>query len=387
MKFLSSVDMYNDIVNSIYKEHIQPLLIESFVEFYGEQARMQIENLFGDLIILRREYVNLLKPNAKEYIDYFRKIRNDTFFRISRTLSKEQKVSPYDFSSQEIHHIVSMYPSLIMDDFITLKKATLEATYYQGVSFLIKHNPNQFSVFVGTNLSCTLDAKELSDKIVKFTNLENDGEWTRGYMIPGLDHFPIVQLFGQGIPLHTLIHEVNHLLNKKTLLQFEDRPNIVSSGISPIFPDLIYEIINDYMTDEIQKIFSNKMIESEQELYSYILSDCASNMRFYTLIDYTCNGKIQNFYQSAHDLIKECIIQGEGKKIYKIIGSDVYEKINKRFLHVANCIKENPNLRFSLDYNLSAEFDSYETILNNRLDEYYQYEKTIGSYRTFPLNQ
>ncbi|MCI8588138.1 MAG: hypothetical protein HFG40_00625 [Bacilli bacterium] len=388
MKFLSPTYLYNSIVNAIYIGHIQPLLIESFVEFYGEQARIQIEKLFDDLIILRREYTNFLKPNTREYMDYFRKVRSDTFSRISHTLPKGREFDPYRFSSQEVHQIVSRFPSLVMDDFITWKHAILMVIYYQVVSPLAKRNSNSTSLFVGTNLSCISEAKKLSDRIAEIFDSKNRDISVGGYVIPKIDCSSIVQLFGYGIPLHILIHEVNHLLHRKTILQMEDQLfNVVSFGISPKSPDFIYEIINDYMAEDIQKIFFRRMRESSQELYSYILSDQSIDINLYTYIDSICMDKIRNFYQLAPDLIKECLLQGEGQKLYKIIGSDVYDKINKKFSFVADCIRKNPDAKFSLHHSLEVDIASYETILNDRLDEYYQYEKTIGAYRTFPRDR
>lgn len=77
-------------------------------------------------------------------------------------------------------------------------------------------------------------------------------------MVNGVEY---IALYGCGIKILALIHEINHLLSKGYLSsKFDDKKELFygfdNSG------DFIYEIINEYISLDILKIFKTKVATS-----------------------------------------------------------------------------------------------------------------------------
>lgn len=375
--------MYNEFWNAIYYK-IEPLLIDSFIEFYSEEYKSKIEKLFEELLIVRCDYLGELDSSEKtEYIQYFENQEMEYVNKVSNVIYNGENVSLFELSEAEILDLLSKDQSLSFEDFINAKRSVMESVYQKCVLLLSEKSSEKQFVLVGINTTDEEHFESIKPIIESFIRNKGLNENEMGYALLGIDILSFIQIRGYGIPIHTIIHEVNHLLSRSSLaFNSNTKINVVSSGISPnASKDLIYEIINDRMTDEIEEIFYRKFKECELEFCSYIFPQKHKTKSIYPVLDNVCNQVILDFYNSSKDLIKDFIIRGEGRRIHKIIGSEFYDKMNSKYHHVLGIMRNNPGCPIVLDQNFSHIFSSYRSILEERLIEYYQYEEKMKKYQ------
>lgn len=375
--------MYNEFWNAIYYK-IEPLLIDSFIEFYGDEHRTKIEKLFEELLVVRCDYLD--KFDSEEKIQYIKNLEDqeaECINKVSNVIYQGENVNLFELSEKEISDLLSKDHSLSFDDFINAKRSIIESIYKKCVLSLSEKVPENQFVLVGTNVVDEESFEDIRPIIENFIRNKGLNANEMGYALLGIDILSLIQIRGYGIPIHTIIHEINHLLSRSSIASNQDTQlNIIASGIdcNPS-KDLIYEIINDHMADEIEAIFNRKLKECGFEFYSYIFPQKTEMKSIYPVLDNVCNQVILNFYTSAKDLIKDSLIRGEGRRIYKIVGKEFYDKINSKYHRVLSVMRNNPGQSVILGDQFSQKFCSYQAILEERLIEYYQYEEGIKQYK------
>lgn len=377
--------MYNEFWNAIYYK-IEPLLIDSFIEFYSEEYKSKIEKLFEELLIVRCDYLGKLDSEEKnEYIKNLEDQEAEYINKVSDVIYQGENVNLLELSEKEILDLLSKDHSLSFDDFINAKRSIINSIYQKCVLSLSEKVPENQFVLVGTNVVEEESFEDMKPIIENFIHNKGLNVNEMGYALLGIDILSFIQIRGYGIPIHTIIHEANHLLSRSSIaFNPATQLNIIASGIdcNPS-KDLIYEIINDHMADEIEAIFNRKLKECGLEFYSYIFPQKKETGSIYPIIDNVCNQIILNFYTSAKLLIKDSIIRGEGRRIYKIVGSDLYDQMNSKYHRVLDVMRCNPGQSVILSDQLSQRFCSYQSILEKRLIEYYQYEEEMKKYKKF----
>lgn len=382
-----SLQLYNKILNSVYWTKVSPIMIESFVEFYKEENRIKIQDLFEKVVFIRSDHIRRMTEEERldrlKYVEEKEKIMLE---KIAPILQKEPQLSLFDLTNQKLSEILSRYKSITLEDFMNAKRAILENEYYHSISRLLKNSDEEGPIVVGTNMIQEINHQTTTTVLKKIENSKIKKRLdttTQGLAIMSVDFISLILMYGYGLPIHTIIHEINHLLSRETLAMTERRGrNIMSYGITDLYDvDWIYEIINDYMADEIEKIFNRKMKESGFVLCSYTFADPSEHHGIYPRIDRICNNMLQNFYESSKELCKDCLIKGEGRKLYKIIEPKLYEKLVKTFSYVANTIQEEPDASYFLDEQFSDRLLNDSISLREHLEAYYQYEREMKKYR------
>ena len=183
---------------------------------------------------------------------------------------------------------------------------------------------------------------------------------------------------GFGINIHTLIHEINHMLSKELILYdensntFESRYGFRNEG------DLFYEIINDYMSKEIYNKFNfNKVYD-----FNFVIDrDIDSS---YLDVDNVCDGFVKKIYIEYKDYLKTMLINGDGSKFIKILGKKNYVKINfmlecirddiKNFLEIN---KDASKKDFSILPSYNKLMDTYLEFIRLSFEQYDDYNKKI----------
>lgn len=377
--------MYNEFWNAFYYK-LEPLLIDSFIEFYGKEQehRFKIEKLFEELLIVRCDYIGTLNQEEKsKYIKFFENQEEEYINKVSNIIYQGENVSLFELSENEILDLLSKDKSLSLEDFINAKRSIMESIYQKCILKMAEKSSNNQFVVVGINTTDEDHFENIKPNIESFIRKKGLDKDRVGYALLGIDILSFIQIRGYGIPIHTIIHEVNHLLSRSSLaFNPETNLNIVSSGIDHHpSKDLIYEMINDYMANEIEAIFNRKFKECELDFCSYIFPSKTEAKSIYPILDSVCNQVILDFYTSTKELIKDSIIRGEGRKIYKIVGSSLYDKMNSKYHRVIEIMRNNPGQNIMLDNNFSQKFYSYQSILNEHLIEYYQYEEQMKKYK------
>lgn len=386
-----SLQLYNKILNSIYWTQVSPILIESFVEFYKEENRAKIQNLFERVILIWSDHIRrMTEEERKDRLISAEEKEKIMIEKLLPVLKKESDLNLFDLTPKRVFQVLSHHKSVTLEDFMNAKRAILEKEYYHSVSRLMDQLDDEEPIVTGTNMSKEVDAKIMTTilkKVEKSKGKENLDTTIQGLAILGVDFISLILLYGYGLPIHTIIHEMNHLLSRETLASQENHQlNIMSFGITNLYPtDWIYEIINDYMADEIEKIFNRRLEESGFLLCSYVFADSSEHKCIYPKVDRISNHIIQNFYESSKELCKDCLIKGEGRRIYKIIEPELYERLTQSFAHIAKVIQEESGTYFCLDERFSDRLLSDSALLREHLEAYYQYEEVMKEYRKKPL--
>jgi len=313
-----------------------------------------------------------IKNQEEKYID-----------KVSNVIYQGEEVYLFELSEKEILDLLSKNHSLSFDDFINAKRSVMESIYQKCILSLSEKSSEKQFVLVGVNTTDEEHFEDIKPIIESFIRKKGLNENELGYALLGIDILSFIQIRGYGIPIHTIIHEANHLLSRSSLIfNPSTNLNIVSSGISyNASKDLIYEMINDLMADEIEEIFMRKFKECKLEFCSYIFPPSSAPKSIYPILDNICNHVVLDFYSSEKDLIKDSIIRGEGRKIYKIIGNKFYDEINSKYQCVIDAMRKNPGSPILLDDKFSQKFNSYKTLLKECFQNYYQYEEQMKQYR------
>lgn len=377
---------YNLIINSIYYNCFIPLLIDSFCEFYGDNYREKIDGTIKEILLARCDFFNLLSHRQqKKCIKRIAFKEQQLLKKIQSVFPEIQNLNTLALSNDQIQSIVSNHSSLSFDDFILLKRYILESAYYKSLYHLTHHHGKEDPLLVGTNFSLEEDSTEIDELVKNLIHKIKPPKTDFAYTFIGIDCISFISTQGYGIPLHALIHEINHLLSRETVILSTDNLNIVTKGISEDpTTDLIYEMINDYMADEVEEIFNKKIKEHSYEYLTYIFQDESSFLGTYPIIDQVSKQTILQFYKSEQDIIKSSLIQGEGRKIYKIVGGNFYHQLNDKYHFIYRELKQDFSNFSLLQNQYSSFFETSQSILEKRVAQYVSYEKDMAKYKKFP---
>lgn len=313
------------IIDEYY--NILPSLIDSFTEYYGEENRCKIENLIHNLIVVFCEKNIGTEMFQKKSIKYYKK-----YLSVKNNSGSKQN------SEIEL-------------------KAFLNFLYYSSLS---KFNSLKKSIIITSNVP-------LSEQLIY--DVENtDIPDASGFanMVNGVEY---IALYGCGIKILALIHEINHLLSKGYLSsKFDDKKELFygfdNSG------DFIYEIINEYISLDILKIFKTKVATSNP------LLDFNTNTGYIDL-DSCSKFVIKTMYIIYYNAIKESLITGKGYKILNIIGKENYQNMNAILLNAYDNFikikKKNPQVKrenIILTQKFQEMIDRMKTMLALRFEEY-----------------
>lgn len=295
-------------------------LKETFIEFYSESNRNKIEKVFNDLVIvyLAENYTD------KELNEKLLSTEKSYKSCLDELLSKKPILSEFDLIEYSLNINNSKSNKLL--DF----KGKLLNFSYSKLLKMEKINNNSLNIILGTNKGSVSQSLE--------TLFSNYVEYSiAGFSVNKTNHSNLIGLRIKNgkVSLHTLIHEINHALQKEDLLSVIDNDNKEKifrvEGITNNSDDLVGELINEYCSEDIMNIF-------KQKCDSFLL-----DLKFssgYLKIDQVSGNIMKKTYLLLKDEIKSRLINGNARTIRNIIDGD--SKENYSLLNIFyNKIKEN----------------------------------------------
>ena len=326
--------MYNKDLDNFYNNILKKALISAFVLYYGDNFEGRIRNVIENLIIIR---VNENKDGL-----YFKKIAKEMINILELRCYRLLKTDNFDVNN--------FYKKLLSLDVGDLNQLIIDSNGLLNVNDIneIKRYLYMFNYYNKLEELSSIDSKMIfvgkSDQNYDYEKLIINGELDSflGVSFCKINDNYVVALNGYGINLHTLIHEINHLLSRELLgyntekEDFEVNVGFRNSG------DFLYEIINDYMANEVYDNVDFNLISD----YEFLLD--RTNDSAYLELDNICGNYIKRIYKISKDLIRKSLIEGNGKKFVKIISNKVYANINfaltSVFSDIENFVKENPGV-------------------------------------------
>ena len=188
------------------------------------------------------------------------------------------------------------------------------------------------------------------------------------------------------ISLHTLIHEINHLLQKEDMALREEGDVISIFGVSNGHQDLVNEVINEYVSKDIFDMFM-ALYDGDLTMFD------TSFDGIYLNIDCMCNNIGLDIYYLLKDEIRSNLINGSAPKIAKIINSSNYNNLCSIFKEIykemIEMLGRGKGFKYS-DYFSSLTADR-KVFLKNEMDklfkgvlesyfEYNIYEQRLSDY-------
>lgn len=295
-------DIYKRYLNSeidLILEHLK----ESFIEYYGETNRNKIENIFNDLIIVylaknysEQEINEKLSVTETSYKTYLNELLSN-----SSTLNENYLV---DYSLN-----INCTTSSKLIDF---KKKLLDLGYSK---LLKKTKCNNSSL----NIILEMSKGSLSQEIE--TLFSNYVDYSiAGFSVAKTNHSNLIglRINKKGkISLHTLVHEINHQLQKEVLFYVANNntdQKFMVEGITNNKYDLINELINEYCSKDVMDIFKKN--------FSSALLDLSFDSG-YLRIDQLSGNVMKKTYDLLKKEISLRLINGNARTIrYIIDGKD-----------------------------------------------------------------
>jgi len=331
---------------------IKVFLIQAFTEYYGDEYRDKIEYVINNLVIMK------MCPNFST--EDFEKENNKILIELAGLIKKLSTLVGVDTnkiitmleknSADNFIKIFMAYPKSNLEMLRSIVKLNIKYQYYR-MSLHEKINNEDTSILLGRNDKNLSDSeKSKLDRQVKKGKKESVLE-AYHFM-----YYPAIGLKQSYINIHSLIHEINHLLREKVELLLpinnglDKRDKWYGVNCYNSSNDLFYEIINDLMAKEIFYIF-NKYYRNKN---NYLLENEISNSKYLAINDRT-EHIIENIYKSNKDRIKKILIDVGGDEFVFAIGLKNYGEFNKKIESVYNNISK-------VNYNIS-ESDFY--ILKN----------------------
>ena len=362
---------------------IKKPLIMSFTEFYGEEYLDKITDVINNLVIMK------MCPNySKEDFESEKKKVLYELNGLVKKIASSMNLQAHDINSmmivtrlencskEELEKLLSVYPKLdkgIMDDAIKLKMRY----DYLDMSLNEKVNDVDSSIFLGIN------DEELTDTDKSKLNRQVQ----RGNKNSVLDayHFmymPVIGVKQPVINMHSIIHEINHLLREKVELNLPINDNLDIRdkwyGVNNYNPnkDLFYEIVNDLMAKDIFEIFvkyykdNSRIVENEM---------CNS---YYLFIDSVTKGIVSGIYNNNKEVIKSVLIEVGGDKFVDVINLENYSMINEMLVKVyentSKMFKNRVSIRKIYEDGINKQdlevLNSVSQIISRKLSNYQQDE-------------
>lgn len=172
------------------------------------------------------------------------------------------------------------------------------------------------------------------------------------------------------LSLHILIHEINHTLhNKKTKIDVGYEMPLAhllpkkemleyNEGIKGTKNDLIYEIINDYMTYDILEILKVIIKKSNIQIDGIDLEFDYFN---YLHLDQVDNYIVKDFYEQNKNEIKKLLVLARGKEILNRYSYFNYDAENKKINYIYTNFEKN-STRMQQQQDLTIEEANEKTL-------------------------
>ena len=297
---------YEDIYERYLNNEIDSILRnlrEAFVEYYGEDNRNKIEKIFNNLVIIyfvknysEKQINNKINSLSNNYTEFLKQLLKN------KPMLKENDIVEYLFNNKN-------FISNKLKDF---ENKLLDLSYFKLLKQK-KINDSTLNIIIGMNKGSI--SKNLEIMISDYVSY-----FTAGFSIPKTNHHNLIGLrFNKRgkIRLHTLVHEINHQLQKEELFKIVDDNGKESiflvDGITNNHDDIINELVNEYCSKEIMDIFNRNFTSNLLEL---------SFNSGYLYIDQISGNIMKKTYNLLKKEIKLRLINGNIKTIQYIIDGD-----------------------------------------------------------------
>ena len=343
----------------------------AFIRYYGEENSAKVNRVIDDLCIC---YIGNNRSSEK----LFNKIARDSEWIndiISLLVVKEGK----ELTAEDlIEYALGDKFQFISKDPVVNDK--ILDYIYSIYLYRKKINDTDLSVVLDTSSGSLSDVFTLLGR-----GLDN---MVAGLSCPCSDSLNLMYLrIKKGkISLHTLIHEINHLLQKEDMALREEGDVISIFGVSNGHQDLVNEVINEYVSKDIFDMFM-ALYDGDLTMFD------TSFDSIYLNIDCMCNNIGLDIYYLLKDEIRSNLINGSAPKIEKIINSSNYNNLCSIFKEIykemIEMLGRNKGVKYS-DYFSSLTADR-KVFLKNEMDklfkgvlesyfEYNIYEQRLSDY-------
>lgn len=336
MKEAYYVDLYTNIFECIMKDVLSKLR-EAFIEYYGEENIGRINNVFDKLTfiyITKNSETNiLLDKKRKRKAEYLSLV--EQYIEKSVTNLKEIEIIDYALS-------VRAKNTKKLFDF---RQKFIKYSFLEYVCSKKKNEVNE-SIYLSSN------KKMIDDELVTFSEkLINSGAYPD--VLADYGYLTFIKIQNGQIPLHDLVHEINHHLQKESFykLVYDDgvEKTYTRKGITNDSQDMIEELLNDYISKDVLNIYLKKFGDD-----SYVSKRCESG---YFVIDEVCGYPVKKIYELLLDVIRKNLINGNAGIVKEIINDcdkDNYKTLDKLFKIIKNDMEykyKNSNIKvFSGEY-------------------------------------
>jgi len=363
------VNLYINILESTMETVLTRLRYE-FIKYYGKEYTDKINKIFDNLTFV---YIGENKPkyvlldDQEEYLDLLYDLRRKSNFS----------------GSEIVNYALSPQVEINQKTFDFRKKFMSYAFSCWG--YQKKKNRDNESIYLGAS-------KEINDK--KIIDLAENSTQSGAYMeiSDDYDYLTFIKISNGQIPLHDLIHEINHHLTKESIYKItnndESEEIYTTIGITDDSKDLINELINEYVSKDI--------LDSYDKIYfddPYVDKDFDSG---YIMIDKLCGDPIKQIYELLLEVVKKNLINGNCVVIKKIINNDnkdnyynldVIFKILKKHMEIKkknNIIKRMSEYPDTIDNIKKLELlDAINKLLNSikkSCNNYFKYQNDCNMY-------
>lgn len=332
------VDIYREYlyINSVVYETMKDKLIEVFAEFYGEEYRNKITEVIENMLIILTGY-GYDKKFMKDYIDKSKKeIKNILINKYN--FADNLPMNKYLSSAKVlVHEMLEDYANSRDGESKHFNELTVAYNYYIYYSYIFKKSKKATYLYMAS-VPNNKSAEKFYKQFIYRREEEISGSYYPNFNVP------LITVHGPKPNLVTIIHEVNHAMHKEIQAKFYDgRGNeaiINSFGITGLGSreDYIYEIINEYMAILLSGIYIDKYGDP-------VMQDQGPESVYYqvdTILGYTDAkpGPVLRLYGQASSLIKRRLIEGKGYMLKNIIGSNLYDEINRKINIIFNDLYE-----------------------------------------------
>lgn len=300
------LEQYKTILNNCYNMELKKILINGFISYYGRNYEYKIQKIINELGIIFID-TNAGTVLCEEKCNMYINELVGVFDKLNLELNDEERILFFEDFNE---FIKKREINLSFCDFMLLKKNWCLVNYYNDLK------NNNMNIIATINIVDDSINIKISDYYEIMDNNFGGGAFLE------YDEKNVIIINGFGINMHTLIHEINHVLSKELILYnkenntFEKRYGFRNDG------DLFYEIINDYMSLDIYKeIYFNNLNNFE-----FIIDTTEDSS--YLDLDKLCDGFIEKIYNDYKEYFKNMLINGDGYKFMKIIGKKNYAKMN-----------------------------------------------------------
>lgn len=320
---------YNEIMNELLND-IKSYLKPAFTLFYGNNHKEKIDRVIDELVVIRTapnltiEELEQQKTRIKNNLDIsLDKLAQDMNLKRGNIDINDVTSLILKFQEDDISTLILKHPNVRIEEINKIKKLEMLRKYY-NILQQTKTNNEDSVVFIGASIEKISDEAKAILKYIKKT----EKRIARGMSYTICD-VPTIELRHYGLDIVCLIHEINHLISKEILMYYgnDDNSNLESYWFfgTQRRGDLIYEIINTYMTLSIYKIFLK--LYPNYKKYNYLIVDKTKNG--YIQLDEKLGFPTKELYIQYNKILRDLLIQGEGYKFRKIVGEDNYDMYNK----------------------------------------------------------